>query len=258
MPDTENQAVKDYRSELLSKAKERYPDRVFEGQRGENGESAVDTAALEQAIYDMLLEKDEKISESDSWNEKLTSLFLNDPSSAEFINRWLESGDPRTALVETFGDELSDLGTEEGRSKFADGLEEWRRRKSENDRLSAEADGNWQRSLEDLDAWGDEHGLGEEQKVSVITRLIKIAADGLMNRYAREDFDLVLKEMNYGPDIEAARHEGEVAGRNAKIEAAVRSRDKAAAMPPALSGQSLDVPEVEPEKKPRSVFSGLR
>ena len=258
MPDVENQEVKNYRNELLSKAKERYPDRAFESRSGENGESAVDTAALEQAIYEMLSEKDEKISESDSWNEKLTSLFLNDPSSAEFINRWIESGDPRTALVETFGDDLSDLGTEEGRAKFADGLGEWRRRKSENDSLSAEAEANWQKSLEDLDAWGNAHGLDEEQKVSVVTRLIKIAADGLMNKYSEEDFDLVLKEMNYGSDIEAARHEGEVAGRNARIEASKRARSDAAMMPPALSGQTSSVPEDEPEKKQRSIWSGLR
>lgn len=257
MPETKNQSVANYRDELLKQAQSRYPDRDFYGETDENGEKPLNVEALQQAIYEMLSEKDSKISESDSANQALTELFLNDPESAEFIDSWMRTGDPREALVETFGDSLSDLGTEEGRTRFGESLGKWRERNRKNAQLDEEADRNWEQSLADLDSWGNEKGMDNDAKVQVITRLIKIAADGVMNKYSPEDFELVLKDMNYDSEIKKAREDGLVAGRNERIEAAKRARNDASSMPPALSGQRTPVREVAP-KKDDNPFRGIR
>lgn len=257
MPDKEKKAEMTPHDRLLEMASSRYPDRRYRGQIGQDGQEGQDD--LEQAILDMLSESDARQKETDSKNEQLVKLFKNDPSAGEFLTRWVQSGDPRVALVEVFGDDLAELGTEEGRGKFAESLKGWRDRRAENDRMNAESDANWQKSLEDLDAWGDSKGLDNDKKAEVALRLIAIAANGLQNIYRPEDFDMVLKDMNYDSDVAAARQEGEVAGRNAKMTETRRARAKAGDMPPTLSGQggrSIEAKPEEPEK-PKSVWAGV-
>ena len=213
---------------------------------------------MEQAILDMMTESEARIAENDSKNAQLVNLFASDPVSAEFVSKWAETGDPRKALIETFGDDLEELSTEEGRSKFSEDLQGWRDRRAENDRMNEEADANWQQSLSELDAWGNEKGMDDDQKAAVILRLIKIASEGLMNKYGREDFEMVYKETNYDSAVASARSEGEIAGRNAKIAEARRERSAANTMPPSPSGQGIRAREPRPAPTQRSVWSGIK
>lgn len=256
MPEKENAQVQTPHDLLLERASSKYPERKFKGQIGQDGQEGQDD--LEQAILDILSESDEKIAASDSKNARLVELFRTDPKSMEFVTKWVENGDPRAALVDVFGDDLSELATEEGRSQFSESLKSWRDRKAESDRLDDEAAQNWENSLAALNKWGDEKGLDNTKKAEVIARLIAIAGKALENVYEPEDFDLVLKEMNYDADVAAARHEGEVAGRNAKIAAARESRAEAGAMPPTPNGQGARVATPKPPtKKEESIWSGV-
>lgn len=238
MPKSDNQSVKSARERLIEKMQERYPDRDFSGATGANGingETGEDI--LGESIFQTLEELTAKNEESRSKNEALSELFYSDPKSAEFIQKWIQSGDPRAALVDTFGDDLSELGTEEGRGKFSQNLTSWREKKAENDKLNAEAEDNWSKTLEDLENWGNGKGLTNDQKVQVILRLVGIAANGLMNKYEPADFDMAYKEMNFDAAVSSARHEGEVNGRNAKIAETRKRRQEAETMPPSLNGQ---------------------
>ncbi len=245
MPDKENNATKSPHDLLLERASSHYPERRYRGQIGQDGQEGQDD--LEQAILDMLAEGDARQQESDSKNEQLVKLFQSDPSSGEFLTRWVETGDPRVALIEVFGDDLAELATEEGRSKFSESLQGWRDRKAESERMNEEAQANKQKSLADLDEWGNSKGLDDEKKAEVILRLVSIAANGLMNIYRPEDFDMVLKEMNYDSAVAGARKEGEIAGRNAKMTETRRKRTAAADQPPTLSGQGVRSREKQPE-----------
>lgn len=255
MPETENQEltpVPSARERLIERMQQKYPDRNFSGVAGENGETGGDI--LEQSVMDALQELEDQRDEYNTKNNALAELMFNDPSAAQFIHRWVATGDPRTALVETFGDELSDLATEEGRSRFSEGLTAWREKKAQNDQLNAEADANWNTTLESLNSWGDEKGLTEDEKVKIILRLVGIAANGLMNKYEPADFEMVLKEQRYDAAIETAKNEGIIEGKNAKIAEAKAARQSVGAMPPSLNGQG-GKPRREPEE--RSVFAGI-
>ena len=255
MAKTENQSVTNYRDQLMSRARQRFPDRNFDGMDGQDGQ---DGQALAQALMEMLDESDGKIKGYVDENNKMLDLFLSDPSSAEFVNRWAETGDPRMALVEVFGDDLAELSSEEGRGKFKEGLASWRKRKNDNDNLNKEAETNWNKSLEDLEAWGNENGLSQEQKVAVLMKLVQITADGLMNKYSAEDFGMALKVMNFDSAVSNARMEGEVAGRNARIREAKRGRANNEALPPSVTGgQGMRIAEAVPER-PKSIFSGIK
>ena len=227
----ENDKTTTPRENLLSRARERYPDRTFADIGAAPQEGASD---LDAAIDEMLTDYATRQAAYDENNARLSELLISDPDAAEFVQKWVETGDPRTALVETFGD---DLGmSEEGRENFRGQLEGWRERKAANDALESEAEANWQASLSALEAWGDAKGLSLEQKRDVMLRLLAITFNGMENKYAAEDFDLAYNAINHDADVAEARAAGEVAGRNERIAAARRERNAAAAMPPAASG----------------------
>ena len=251
MGEIDNQQDRDYRGELIERVRAKYPDRSFSVQSGESGES------IEQAVMEMLDEGASALDEMNSKNAQIAQLFVNDPQSGNFIMEWMATGDPRAALVKTFGDGLSSLGTEEGRAAFGEQLSDWRRRKAESDAAQEEAERNWEASKAALESFCQQNGLSIDQGLEILFRLQKIAADALMNKYDPADFSLVLKEMNYDGAIEAARNEGLVAGRNETIERRRRGRGASDVIPPAISGRGIRATEPKP-KSPESPWAGVK
>lgn len=255
MAKEENSKKKSPHEQLLERASTKYPDRRFRGQIGQDGQEGQDD--LEQAIMDMLSESDTQMAEDASKNAALVEMFRTSPECGEFLTEWVRSGNPAGALVKVFGDRLDNLSTEEGRAAFSEEYTSWRNKVDENNKKNSEAEANWQKSLEDLDQWGNDKGLNDEQKSQNIIRLMDIVNDGIMNIYKPEDFDMVLKETNFNTAVETARREGEVAGRNEKIAQNRRNRNAVSSMPPTLSGQGLRGEEKKPSK-PESVWAGIK
>ncbi len=254
MAESENKNPLSSRESLLSRARERYPDRTFADIGATEPQEGV--SDLDDAINEMLEDYTTRQAEYDEKNSRLSELLMSDPSAAEFIQKWIETGDPRTALVDTFGD---DLGiSEEGQAQFKDQLEGWRQRKADNDALEAQAESNWQESLNALEEWGNGKGLSLEEKRDVMLRLLAITFNGMENKYAAEDFDLAYNAIHHDDDVQAARQEGEVAGRNAKIAAARRDRTAAAAMPPAPTGRQGGVVAEPKPAAPASPWAGVK
>ena len=253
--ETENKAVASARERMLAKAQERFPEKKFSLESAQNAqEGGVDD--LDDAIDQMLQEYADGNAEYKKKNDELAALLRKDPSSAEFLQRWIETGDPRQAIVDMFGDELG--MDEEHRGTFKSQLDSWKERKATNDALNEQAETNWQESLTALEEWGNGKGLSVEQKRDVMLRLLAITFNGMENKYGAEDFDLALAAINHDKDVDTARKEGEVAGRNQKIAAARRDRNVAGAMPPAPIG-SQGVRASEPSvQKPRSVWADLK
>ena len=219
------------RENLLSRARERFPDRTFADIGAEPQEGNAD---LDDAINEMLEDLTTRQATYDENNARLSELLMSDPTAAEFVQKWMETGDPRTALVETYGD---DLGmSEESRAAFQSQLEGWRERKAANDAIEAEAQSNWDASLAALEEWGDAKGLSIEQKRDVMLRLLAVTFNGMENKYAAEDFDMAWNAMNYDNAVASARAEGQVAGRNERIAAARRDRNAVNGLPPATAG----------------------
>lgn len=231
---------------MLELARENFPDRTFADLDASEPQEGV--ANLDDAIAEMLQNYATRQAEDDEKNSKLKSLLGTDPDIADVIQSWIETGDPRVAIVDRFGD---DLGmSEEARERFKDNLDGWRERKAANDALDAEANANWQESLEKLVAWGEANGIGFDQQRDVMLRLLAVTFNGMENKYGEDDFNMALHSMNYDTDVAAARAAGEVAGRNARIAAERRVRSEAGVMPPAgAAGQGGRATERKPEGK---------
>lgn len=242
------------RERMLQRARERYPDRTFADIGATEMPEGV--SDLDDAIDEMLEDLIAKDAAGAENNQRLVELLASDPTAAEFLQRWIDTKDPRTAIIETFGD---DLGmTEEGKANFKEQLESWRARKAENDKINAEADDNWAASLAALEEWGNAKGLSLEQKRDVMLRLLAIAMNGQENKYNAEDFDLAYNAINHDADVAQAREAGEVAGRNAKISAARRERNVAGTMPPASNGGQGGAAVERRPKNDESPWRGIR
>lgn len=240
---------------MLERARERYPDRTFADLDATEPQEGV--ADLDDAINEMLDDYSRRQAVYDENDNKLKSLLTSDPSSAEFIQRWVETGDPRTALVETFGEELGIA--EEKAAEFGDQLARWRERKAANDALEAEAQANWLESLAAMEEWGNANGLSLEQKRDIMARLLAVVSTGIVNKYGPDDFEMAWHSMNYDSAVAEARAAGEVAGRNERIAAERRVRSAAEALPPAAAGrQGGRTPERRPAPEQRSVWADVK
>ena len=239
---------------MLELARERFPDRTFADLDATEPQEGV--ADLDDAIDEMLQDYATRQSAYDENDNKLKSLLGTDPDIAEVIMSWIETGDPRVAIVDRFGD---DLGmSEEAREQFKTNLEGWRERKAANDALEAQAEANWLESLSKLEEWGNANGLSFEQKRDVMLRLLAVTFNGMENKYGEDDFNMALHSMNYDTDVAAARAAGEVAGRNARIAAERRVRSEAGVMPPAgAAGQGGRAAERKAERE-RSVWDDVK
>ncbi len=255
MVNTDNENVMSARDRLMSRAQQRFPDRRYtpiDGENGENGPQSIDD--LDESINEMMDEMGLQIEENNTKNKQLLDMLYRDPKIADFIDAWMEYGSPEPALVEVFGDELEMLSTPEGREQFRGNWDSWRGRRDESERLQQEADANWDRFLERLDAWGDSKSLDNDTKAKVAIRLIDVKQKGETNSYDEEDFDMALKALRYDDAINNARQEGIINGRNQRIEANRRERGTTAGMPPSISGgRGMSIPAPQP-KKERNVW----
>ena len=217
-----------------------------EGQEGQDGQ----LADLDEAINEMMDADASQIAETASMNEKLAKVLYRDPKAADFLNVMIETGDPRAALVQVFGDELAELATEEGRGKFQTQLEDYRERARKNRELEEQDQQNYESFLERLDKWGDDHSLSNDEKAAVAVRLIDIAQKGGVSMFDEDDFNTVWRGTHYKSDVEAARKEGLVAGRNERIEANRKTRGTAGGgtMPSINGGRGGSMPKPEPPK----------
>ena len=245
---------KSSRQKMLELAREKFPDRTFADLGAEPQEGVSD---LDDAIDEMLEDYATRQAAYDENDNKLKNLLVTDPDVAEVIQSWIETGDPRVAIVERFGD---DLGmSDDAKERFKDQLSGWRARKAENDALDAAAEENWNKSLADLIEWGSARNLSEEQERDIMIRLLAVTFNGMENKYGPDDFEMALHSMNYDNDVAAARAAGEIAGRNARIAAERKVRSEANALPPVgAGGQGGRAAERAPKAKNESPWAGVK
>lgn len=255
MENTENQALPSVRGQIASRMQTRYPDRQFGGEAGADGADGAE--GLEQAILDALTEDESRINEMserqkvyDENTEKLTNLFNNSPRAAVFLNTLAVTGDAAAAIRKAYGAEAYSAFNEGSASGVIAQIEaEDAKLRAENEQFEQEKEANLKQSFEELQAFAQEKGLNEDETVQVFMRFHAILEDALNGKYSRDLFEMGWKADHYDDDLASARREGEVTGRNAKIQEMARKRQESAAMPPQLSGQGVRSEESRPAPK---------
>ena len=251
MEKADNQTVRSSRERWRDRLSKRYPDREFTGQDGTDAQDVID-----DSLEEMFSEYETRENEYTNNSRKLNELFASDPRVGTLFLRWAEGGNIMEHLIEDFGDEFLDaLTSEEGKEKFLEAQTRWLDRVNKNKAAEEEAAANFQKSIETLNAFQEEHNLTDEEAIAVFDKVHKIGADMIRGIYEADSFLLALNAINHDKDVNVARAEGELAGKNAKIKEKMRSgAELERELPPSLGGQGSAVPERKPVNKKRTAL----
>lgn len=199
------QSVKSKRDLALERLKTRHPDTDYP-----------DDESMYGAINDDY-DEDQKTIEGYKNNEKqMGDMFDADPRTAEFLRNWKDGGNPWTALVKEFGDDVVDYLTDpDNAEEVAKAQEEYLKKVTDGNKLEEEYQSNMKKSLDVFDDFEKEYG--EDTTNDIISKLLAVANDVIRGKFTREALDMFRLADNHDKDVEDAAHEGEVKGRNANI-----------------------------------------
>lgn len=236
MAKDDNQLVKSKRESMSERLSSKYPDMDFS-----------DDEVMFGRISDDYDDYDSQLSGYKEREQKFADMFSADPRSAYFLNNWREGGDPTVELVRMFGTDIKDrLEDPEWQDKFAEANKEYVERVAKEKELEEQYQQNLVDTKAALDEFQQKNGLSDDQVDEVMAMLVSIATDAVVGKFSESSMDLALKALNYDGAVEEANLEGEVRGRNAKIDERLRTR-KSGDGTAALNGRNGSSGNREPQ-----------
>lgn len=203
---------KSKRDLLRERVSKKYPDKTFD----------TDDAYADQ-LYDDLEANDKEMEGYKQRESDLNSFMGTDPRSATFLFDWKEGKDPVVALLRHYGSEIVDaVNDPERQEEMAQANKEYLERVNKDKELEEQYKTNLQESLDNLAQAQEENGWTDEQTDAALEALIRIADDMIMGKFSTEAVKMMMDANNYDADIANAQQEGEVRGRNSKIEEKLR------------------------------------
>jgi hypothetical protein len=139
----------------------------------------------------------------------------------------------------------------EKQEEFAKANKEFMERIAREKTLDDEYKKNIAESMSMVEQMKTERGLTDETIDAALDFIIKIANETIIGKFTPETVDMALKAINHDSDVDNARVEGELAGKNAKIEEQLRKPKEGDGMP-AMGGSSA-----APTPKKKGFFDDL-
>lgn len=209
---SKNTEVKSNRDRYAERLKAKHPDKEF-----------ADDEALFGQINDDYDSYDNELSGYREREKALSDLFASNPRSAAFLTDWRKGEDPIIGMVRKFGDDFkAALEDPEKQEALAAANKEFAERIAEEERYEKEYQKNINETLATLEAMQQEEGFSDDDIDSGMDFLVGIVRDGIMGRFTKESVAMAIKAIKHDMDVEQADREGEVRGRNMKIEEKLR------------------------------------
>lgn len=237
------QPAKSRREQFGERLKKKYPDREY-----------ADDEALFGQISDDYDNYDAEIGKYKDREKELADLFANSPSSARFITDMAKGKDPWLAVIDRLGiDGVTDLINNPDKQKeYAEANKKYVEKLAKEKSLEEEFQKNMLATTDMLEKMQEERGISDDKMDAAMDLVWKIMGDAIVGKVTPETVDIALKAIDHDADVATARNEGEVAGRNANIEAKLRKPNKGDGTPN-LAG-SNNAPTRQKGKKPMNIF----
>lgn len=227
MAKTDNQAVKSKRDIFSERLRSKYPDREF-----------ADDEALFGQISDDYDDYDSQIKGYQEREQKIADMFTSDPRSAHFVTAWCDGGDPEVEFVRRFGSDIKDrLDDPEWQEKLAAANKDFVERVAKEKELEEMYEQNIAETKNVMAQFQQDNGLDDSQLDEVMDFLNKVYTDAVVGKYDRASMEMALNAINHDADVEDASAEGEVRGKNARIDEKLRTRKRGDGVT-ALSGKN--------------------
>lgn len=211
-----NKEVKSNRDRHLERLKVKYPDREY-----------ADDEALFGQINEDYDAYDKQLGEYRDQEKALSDLFTSDPRSAAFLTDWRKGEDPIVGLIRKFGDDFkAALEDPEKQEALAAANKEYAERIAKEEEYEEQYQNNITETLATLEQLQQDEGLSDDDIDKAMDFLIAIMRDGLLGKFSAESVRMALKAINHDADVSEATHEGEVRGRNSKIEEKLRKANR--------------------------------
>lgn len=212
----EKETTKSRRDAVLERLRSRHPDTQLEEDEDIFGRISDD--------YD---DYEERISKADEHEKAFSDMFTSDPRSARLMMEWKNGEDPAVALLRIYGDDIKEaLDDPEKQEAIAAANKEYMERVSKESDYEREYTENLQQTLKLLEEYQSECGYSDEQIDNAMERVVGISKDAMMGKFSKETLDMIFKALNYDSAVEEAGAEGELRGRNSKIEEKLRTSVK--------------------------------
>ncbi|MGN0032435.1 MAG: hypothetical protein ACI358_01445 [Candidatus Limimorpha sp.] len=211
-----NKEVKTNRDRYMERLKGKYPDKEY----------ADDDAIFGQVNEDY----DSYDNELAGYRERekaLSDLFASNPRSAAFLTDWRKGEDPIIGMVRKFGDDFkAALEDPDKQEALAAANKEFAERIAKEEQYEKEYQANINETLTNLESMQQEAGLSDDDIDNAMEFLVSIVRDGIMGKFTQESVSMALKAIKHDSDVEQADREGEVRGKNAKIEEKLRKASR--------------------------------
>lgn len=212
MQKVDNEVVKTKRELALERMKAKHPEVEF-----------ADDEAIFGQINDDYEDYDKRVADFEEREGAMAKMFASDPRSAGMLMSMRKGEDPAVYLVRQFGEEIKDvIDDPERQEEIAAANKEYMERVAKEGEYEKEYTANLEASLAYLDELQGKTGMSDEDIDKTMEYLITIVKDGVMGKFSPEAIEFARKALNYDSDVAQAAHEGEVKGRNEKIEEKLR------------------------------------
>ncbi len=216
------------REKFGERLKKKYPDREY-----------ADDEALFGQIDDDYADYDNQLNEYKEREGRMADLFAKDPKNAQFITDMAKGNDPWIAVLERLGiDGVTDLLNDpKKQAEYAEANKKYVERLAKEKSLEEEYEKNFAESMDLLEKIQKERQLGDETVDAAMDLVMKIANEAIVGKFTEETISMALNAVNHDADVQNARTEGTVAGRNAKIDEQLR-KPKSGDGQPNLAGSN--------------------
>jgi len=216
MADIETKPVSANRQKAYERMAKKYPDKNFD-----------DEDVFFGAIND---DYDGVVAENNGYKERekaFSDMFSSDPRSAAFLTNWRKGEDPAVQLVRQFGTEIKDaIDDPDRQEQIAAANKEYVERIAKEKELDDVYQKNLEASLKYLDEFQQKNGLSDEEIDQTMEFLVGIVKDGILGKFSPESIDMARKAITHDADVTTASQEGEVRGKNTKVEEKLRKQEK--------------------------------
>lgn len=198
----------------------------------------------EEALYGQLNDdydaNEAKLKTYEDDRKKLSDLFQTNPQSAIFLSDWANGSNPVIAMVRAYGEDFVDyLNDPENAEEIAKAQKEYLEKQAKSKKFDELYAKNIQESMNVLSEMQNKNGLSDEETNAVFENILAVEDDLKVGKITPEIFDMFMKAEKYDTDVDEARTEGEIAGKNAKIDKVLKLKSRGDGTPSLQGGNNI-------------------
>lgn len=181
-----------------------------------------DEEAYYGAINDDYDEYDERIKGYEDDNKRVKEMLEANPAFAQMLVEAHNGGNPWKVLAQIGGEPLIELmknpDDEELAQNVLDGMNDYAAKVKEHSALEKEAAANAGPSIDAMLEVADENGMSDEQTNEMYKLWDTIQQGAIVNKVEKSTWELLAKAIMHDENVMAAETEGEMRGKNAKMQ----------------------------------------